>query len=41
MVIDGGPTPGIAGSTILDVTTFPPVILREGIIPDSLIHSFI
>lgn len=41
MAVDGGPTPGISGSTILDVTTFPPVILREGIIPVSLIHSLI
>ncbi|MCX5853546.1 MAG: L-threonylcarbamoyladenylate synthase [Deltaproteobacteria bacterium] len=41
MVIDGGTTPGIAGSTIIDVVAFPPVILREGIIPTSLIHSFL
>ncbi len=32
-VIDGGQTPGGSGSTIIDVTTDPPVILREGIIP--------
>ena len=36
-VIDGGETPGGAGSTILDVTVFPPRILREGAIPRSLI----
>ena len=36
-VIDGGETPGVAGSTILDVTGFPPRILREGAIPRSLI----
>jgi L-threonylcarbamoyladenylate synthase len=30
--IDGGPTPGGAGSTILDVTVSPPRILREGAI---------
>lgn len=41
MVIDGGTTPGIAGSTIIDVTELPPVVLREGIIPTSLIHSFV
>lgn len=29
-VIDGGRTRGGAGSTILDLTTFPPMILREG-----------
>ena len=32
-VIDGGQTPGGSGSTIIDVTTDPPVILREGVIP--------
>jgi L-threonylcarbamoyladenylate synthase len=36
-VIDGGETPGGAGSTILDVTVFPPRILREGAISRSLI----
>ena len=38
-VIDGGETPGGAGSTILDVTVFPPRILREGAIPGILILS--
>ena len=32
-VMDGGKTPGGSGSTIIDVTTDPPVIVREGIIP--------
>ena len=32
-VMDGGQTPGGLGSTIVDVTTDPPVILREGSIP--------
>jgi len=36
-VIDGGPTPGGSGSTILDVTVSPPLILREGAIPGSVI----
>ena len=36
-VIDGGATPGGVGSTILDVTLFPPRILREGAIPRNLI----
>jgi L-threonylcarbamoyladenylate synthase len=31
-VIDGGQTPGGSGSTIIDVTTDPPAILREGVI---------
>jgi L-threonylcarbamoyladenylate synthase len=36
-VIESGPTPGGSGSTILDVTVFPPRILREGAIPRRLI----
>jgi len=32
-VINGGRTPGGAGSTIVDTTVDPPVIVREGIIP--------
>jgi L-threonylcarbamoyladenylate synthase len=36
-VIDGGITPGGPGSTVLDVTGDPPVVLREGDIPLSVI----
>jgi len=36
-VIDGGTTPGGLGSTILDITAFPPLILREGAVPAALI----
>ncbi len=36
-IIDGGATPGGKGSTVLDVTVFPPRILREGAISGSLI----
>ena len=36
-VIDGGITPGGPGSTVLDVTCDPPVVLREGDIPPSVI----
>jgi L-threonylcarbamoyladenylate synthase len=36
-VIDGGEIPGGAGSTILDVTIFPPRILREGAISGDFI----
>ena len=35
VVIDGGRTPGGLGSTIVDATVDPPVIVREGIIPVS------
>jgi L-threonylcarbamoyladenylate synthase len=36
-VVDGGATPGGKGSTVLDVTVFPPRILREGAIAGNLI----
>ena len=36
-VIESGSTPGGSGSTILDVTVFPPRILREGAISGVLI----
>ena len=38
-VIDSGKTPGGAGSTILDITVFPPRILREGVISGDFILS--
>lgn len=38
-VVDGGPTPGKGGTTILDVSVHPPLIIREGIIPTSLIRD--
>ncbi|MBN2398422.1 MAG: threonylcarbamoyl-AMP synthase [Deltaproteobacteria bacterium] len=37
-VIDGGRTPGGAGSTIVDITVDPPVVIREGVIPSPEIH---
>lgn len=37
-VVDGGRTPGGQGSTIVDVATDPPVLLRAGVIPPSLIQ---
>jgi L-threonylcarbamoyladenylate synthase len=40
-IIDGDETPGQPGSTILDVTVFPPLILREGAISGKKIHSAI
>lgn len=33
MILDGGSSPGLVPSTILDITTDPPIILREGSIP--------
>jgi L-threonylcarbamoyladenylate synthase len=38
-VIDGGRTPGEQGSTIVDVTVDPAVILREGVIPSGKIFG--
>lgn len=38
-VVDGGPTPGGAGSTIIDISTTPPVILREGTISLPIIQK--
>ncbi len=32
LILDGGKTPGGKGSTVLDVTVDPPVVLREGIV---------
>ena len=33
LIIDGGKTPGGKGSTIVDITVTPPVVLRAGVIP--------
>ena len=40
-IIDGGGTRGGVGSTILNVTTDPPVIIREGTIPASSIYALL
>ncbi len=40
-VIDGGKTVGGMGSTIVDATLDPPVVIREGVIPSSLIFGAI
>ena len=40
-IIDLGDTPGIKGSTIIDVTCTPPVILREGAISRQTIEKYI
>lgn len=39
MVIDGGRCPGGVASTILDLTTTPPVILRRGAIPEEALRA--
>jgi len=40
-VLDWGRTPGGAGSTIVDTTVDPPVVVREGIVPASEIYRWI
>ena len=39
LILDAGPLEGGVGSTILDVTRDPPVILREGAVPKDMIFS--
>lgn len=41
LILDAGPLEGGAGSTILDVSLDPPVILREGSIPANRIFSLL
>ena len=40
-ILNGGPTPGGKGSTILDVTVHPPIILREGMISKAAIANIL
>ena len=39
LILDAGPLEGGMGSTIVDVTQTPPIVLREGSIPKHLIFS--
>ncbi len=36
-ILDGGKTPGGKPSTLVDLTSWPPVILREGVIPKTAV----
>jgi L-threonylcarbamoyladenylate synthase len=40
IILDGGKTAGGKGSTVLDVTVVPPVILREGMVSRKLLVPF-
>lgn len=40
-IIDGGELKGLKGSTIVDATVFPPVVLREGDISPDRIYSVV
>jgi len=39
LIVDGGPTPGGKPSTLLDTTTHPPTLIREGALSRSDIES--
>jgi L-threonylcarbamoyladenylate synthase len=41
LILDGGPTAGEIGSTVLDVTADPPRILRQGMIQREQLETFI
>jgi L-threonylcarbamoyladenylate synthase len=41
MLLDGGPTPGGAASTVVDLSGAGPKIVRQGIIPLSALKSFL
>jgi tRNA A37 threonylcarbamoyladenosine synthetase subunit TsaC/SUA5/YrdC len=41
LILDGGKTKGGKGSTILDVTVIPPVILREGMVSREQLKAFL
>lgn len=41
LIIDGGRTPGGVASTVLDLTTTPPTILRQGPVARSQLEAFI
>ena len=41
LILDGGRTPGEKGSTVLDVTADPPVVLREGIVSREELKPFL
>ena len=41
MILDGGPTAGGTHSTILDLTTSPPRVVREGLLPLSALKPFL
>jgi L-threonylcarbamoyladenylate synthase len=41
LIVDGGRTPGGKGSTVLDVTVDPPVVLREGMVSREDLRPFL
>jgi len=41
LILDGGETPGGIGSTVLDITSYPPALLREGMVSRSRLTEFL
>ena len=41
LILDGGKTPGGKGSTVLDVTVDPPVVVRDGIVSRDDLRPFL
>jgi L-threonylcarbamoyladenylate synthase len=41
LILDGGPAPGGLSSTIIDLNTDPPRVLREGLVPLSSLRAFL
>jgi L-threonylcarbamoyladenylate synthase len=41
LVMDGGRTPGGSESTILDVTVFPPLLVREGVLSRERLEDYL
>ena len=41
LILNGGKTPGGKGSTVLDVTVHPPIVLREGIVSREELKQFL
>lgn len=41
LILDGGETPGGTGSTVLDITSYPPALIREGMVSRSRLVEFL
>jgi len=41
LIVDGGKTRGALPSTVIDLTSAKPVILREGVVPRSVLGKYL
>lgn len=41
LIVDGGKTPGILPSTVVDLSSIEPKILREGALPSSMLRKYL